>query len=35
VWGAAILLQRHPLHALIAYSTGWQELAARITAPAP
>jgi hypothetical protein len=33
VWGTALLLIRHPLQGLIAYSDWWQRLAAWLTPP--
>jgi hypothetical protein len=33
MWGTALLLVRHPLQALIAYSDWWQRLAAWLTPP--
>jgi uncharacterized membrane protein len=33
VWGTALLLARHPLHAAIAYSDWWKRLAAWLTPP--
>ena len=32
-WGALLLLARHPLHAAIANTDAWQQLAARLTPP--